>query len=230
MKIAIFAITLFLGVIASYKFLTSPITFASAESRTAEDAIVYNEITWQWKDGQDVWIMRQSHEGLTPKKENWDKLVITVKNEKTRFYQLAPGVNEFTGKEKEVPFKVSCFMCHPNGPRAIRPMEFNSLGEKIQVGLLNLRIKLYGKLENINSAQNQVGDVPFRHEGKISNTPLTLPACMKCHQDQGLFSRGFLTRQNGITIDFMVKNTHMPPFGDLSQKEQKYLKDFMDGF
>lgn len=229
-KVVLVAIILSSGVIAIYQLMSSPITFASAESRTLGRAIVYNEVTWQWKKSKDIWIMRQSHNGPKLHKGKWDKLVITVENQKTRFYQLESGKNEFTGTEKEVPFKVSCFMCHSNGPRAIRPMELESLKENIQVKLLNLRIKLYGKLENLNNTQNQVGDVPFRHTGKISNTPLNLSACMKCHQDQGFFSRGFLTRQNGVTIDFMVKNQHMPPIGDLKPEEQRYLKDFRDGF
>jgi hypothetical protein len=228
-KLIFSAVILLGGMIALYHFLQRPITFASAESRTSNDQIVYNEITWQWKDGKDIWIMRQSHDGIHTSKKKWDKLVIVVENHKSRFYQLAAGHNEYTGKEKEVPFKVSCFLCHSNGPWDIRPME-SSLLEKAQVGLLNLRIKLYGRLGNLNTQENQIGDVPFRHPGKISNAPLTLPACMKCHKEDGFFARGPLTRQNAVTVDFMVKNAHMPPIGEISAKERNYLKNFMDGF
>lgn len=223
------AVILLGGMIAIYHFLQRPITFASAESRTSNNGIVYNEISWQWKDGKDIWIMRQSHNGPHFQKDKWDKLAIVVQDKKTRFYQIEPGNNEFTGLEKELPFKVSCFMCHSNGPRAIRPMN-PTFSENVQAQLLNLRIKLYGKLEDLNTSENQVGDVPFRHPGKISNAHLDLPSCTKCHQDQGFFARGFLTRQNAVTVDFMVKNAHMPPIGSLSVKERNYLKNFMDGF
>ena len=228
MKNSIFIAAILLGgMVAIYQFMKRPLTFASAESRTSENAVVYNEITWQHKDGKDIWIMRQSHQGPKVHKEKWDRLAIVVDGNTNRFYQIEPGKNKFSGKE--VPFSVSCFMCHPNGPRAIRPLDANWI-EKVQAGLLNLRIKLYGKQVNINTNKNQVGDVPFRHPGKISNTPLTMPACMKCHQDEGWFSRGYLTRQNSITMEFMVRQEHMPPIGTLSEKERNYLKNFMDGF
>ncbi len=203
-----------------YSFLTSPILFQSAESQTTEGGPVFNEITWNLKDGKEVWSMRQSHGGKNLPREKWDSLSIVI-DKKARFIQMSP----LSGKKIE--YKVSCFMCHSNGPRAIRPVE-GSLGvsDTIKVNILNLRIKLYGRMESEGTA---VGKTPFRHKGNISNAPLELPRCTSCHKEEGFFSRGTLTRQNSITINFMVKNAHMPPFGELKPNEQEYLKNFMEG-
>ena len=164
--------------------------------------------------------MRQSHGGMNLPRDKWDSLAI-VMEKKANFIQLNPA----TGKRIE--YKVSCFMCHSNGPRAIRPVE-GSLGltDSLRVKILNLRIKLYGRVESEGTI---VGNTPFRHEGKISNTPLELARCTSCHKEDGFLSRGTLTRQNSITINYMVKNAHMPPFGELTPKEQQYLENFMEG-
>lgn len=203
-----------------YSFLSTPILFQSAESQTTEGGPVFNQITWNWKNGKEVWSMRQSHGGKNLPREKWDSLSI-VMDKKAKFFQLSP----LSGKKTE--YKVSCFMCHSNGPRAIRPVEGSlSVSDTIKVKLLNMRIKLYGRIKSEGLA---IGETLFRHEGKISNAPLELPRCTSCHNDEGFLSRGTLTRQNSITINFMVKNAHMPPFGELTPKEQQYLENFMEG-
>ncbi len=204
-----------------YSFLTAPILFQSAESQTIEGGPVFNEIQWSWKNGKEVWSMRQSHGGKNLSPEKWDKLSI-VMDKKATFIQMSPE------SEKKIEYKVSCFMCHPNGPRVIRPAEGSlTLTENLKVKMLNLRIKLYGRVE---SEGKTIGATPFRHEGKISNSPLKLPRCTSCHKEEGLFARGTLTRQNSLTINYMVKSAHMPPFGELTPKEQQYLENFMEGF
>ena len=203
-----------------YSFLTTPILFQSAESLTIEGGPVFNEIRWEYKNGKEIWSMRQSHGGKDLPKQKWDSLAI-VMDKKARFLQMKPETNE------RIEYKVSCFMCHPNGPRAIRPLEGTlSFTDKVKVKLLNTRIKLYGRVE---SEGVTIGKIPFRHKGVISNTTLELPRCSTCHKEDGFLARGALTRQNSITINYMVKNAHMPPFGELTPKEQQYLENFMEG-
>ncbi len=205
-----------------YSFLSSPIVIESAESRTVDGKPVFNEIQWKMSGGKEIWTMRQSHAGKTLPKKNWDSLSI-VMEDKAKFLQFDPA----TGKRME--YKVSCFMCHSNGPRAIRPAE-GSIGvlDQVKVSLLNLRIKLYGRVKA--EILPQIGETPFRHEGKISNAPLELPRCTKCHNETSFFARGTLTRQNSLTINFMVNKEHMPPLGSLSFRERQYLENFMNGF
>ena len=203
-----------------YSFLSSPILFQSAESQTIEGGPVFNEIKWGYRNGKEVWSMRQSHGGKNLSADKWDKLSI-VMGKKAVFSQRDPKT------DKLIEYKVSCFMCHPNGPRIIRPVEGSlNITDKVKVNLLNLRIKLYGRVKSDGVA---IGKIPFRHEGKISNTPLELARCTSCHKEDGFFARGTLTRQNSITINFMVKNAHMPPFGELTPKDQQYLETLMDG-
>lgn len=211
---------LFMGTFL-YSFLTSPILFQSAESLTTEGGPVFNEIKWEFKNGKEVWSMRQSHGGKTLPKEKWDSLAI-VMEKKANFLQLKPGSNE------RIEYKVSCFMCHPNGPRVIRPVDGSlNIADNIKVKILNMRIKLYGRIKSEGMA---IGKTPFRHEGKVSNNALNLSRCTSCHKEDGFLARGILTRQNSITIKFMLDRQHMPPFGTLSLQERAYLSAFMEGF
>lgn len=204
-----------------HSFLTSPVLIESAESRTLDGGPVFNEIKWSLENGKEIWTMRQSHGGKDLPKEKWDRLSI-VMEKKASFLQI----NE---KGERIEYRASCFMCHPNGPRAIRPVEGSlSLSENLKVKLLNLRIKLYGRVHP--ETLPQIGKTPFRHEGNLSNTPLTLSRCTSCHKDEGFFARGSLTRQNSITIAYMVEKEHMPPLGGLTSEERNYLENFMNGF
>ena len=96
----------------------------SLESKTKTGGDIYNKIKFIQKEKLDIWMMKQSHQGLS-NEEDWDRLAIVVdksiKPHKARFYQLESGPLMWTGKAKEIPYKVACFLCHSNGPRAIRP-------------------------------------------------------------------------------------------------------------
>lgn len=193
------------------------ISFPSEESRTDTGTVVWNKVSFSREEESDVWKMRQSHFGPDHPMKDWDELKIVVKGKKVEFFQLK--------NNREIPFKISCFQCHSNGPRVIRPDSTNQLSslEKAQITLMNLRIKSYGVLEAVNKPM-------FRREDKMSNAVLELPQCIRCHNQDGWFSRNYLTRQNAPTISFMVNKEHMPPIGDLSAKEKKYIVDFVNGF
>lgn len=214
-------VILIAGVIL-YHFITTPILIQSAESRTVEGKPVFNEIQWTWKSGKEVWTMRQSHGGKDLPKGSWDRLKIVMEDNQASFLQV-------NHKGQRIEYRASCYLCHSNGPRAIRPEEgTTTLSDQMKITLLNLRITLYGRVKGENLPQ--IGKTPFRHAGKISNAPLTLSRCTSCHREEGFFARGTLTRQNSLAIAFMVKKNHMPPLGELSPKEREYLENFMNGF
>ncbi len=72
---------------------------------------------------------------------------------------------------------------------------------------------------------------PFRHRGGKENEMLMVKTCLKCHSNEGFMARGYLTRQNSITIDFMIKNKLMPPLGiGLSAIEERQIRDFIGVF
>lgn len=193
------------------------ITFPSEESRTDTGTVVWNKVSFSRERDSDVWKMRQSHYGPSHPMEDWDELKIIVKAKRVEFFQLKSG--------REIPFKVSCYQCHSNGPRVIRPDHSNKLTfkEQAQITLMNLRIKSYGVLTSVNKPL-------FKHNDRMNNAVLKLPQCMSCHNQEGWFSRNYLTRQNAPTIRFMVNQQHMPPIGNISAAQKKYLEDFLNGF
>lgn len=210
---------------------SAPMRFRSAESLTLNGEPVFNEIQFIAQDNKDIWMMRQSHQGLELPSKKWDRLAIVVdRTDKTvKYYQLTPGKLTWSKKEVEVPLKVSCFMCHSNGPRLIRPhqdWQLTSL-EKAQILAMNLRIKTYGPLTTLD--HNRPGVTPLRLQGKIENSPLKLARCQECHNRDSFFGRGELTRQNAVTISYLVEKEHMPPIGSLSTQEKQYLKYFILG-
>ncbi len=104
------------------------IHFQSSESVTETGAPVFNEIRFYRQAAQDIWIMRQSHNGNTTDHTKWDRLAIVVtKNKKVkaaiastisqsatptstgaentakvaRFYQLVPG-SDIISDENEI--------------------------------------------------------------------------------------------------------------------------------
>ena len=204
-----------------YLFVTTPVMIQSAESRTRDGGPVYNEISWSYENGKEVWSMKQSHGGKDLPKKDWDRLRIIVDDTAT-FLQLDE-------KNERIEYRASCFLCHSNGPRAIHPVPGSvSLSDQMRIALFNFRIKLYGRVKA--NELPQIGSVPFRHAGRISNAPLNLSRCTSCHNEDGFLARGTLTRQNSITIAFMTKEKHMPPLGELSPEEKQYLENFMNGF
>lgn len=210
----------------------APVLIQSQESKTGEDRPVFNRISFQPGRDRDVWMMQQSHQGLTGDADLWDRIAIVVQHDARRtaeFYQLEPGALVFDQDEKAVAKKAQCFMCHPNGPRAIRPDQTNSQvkltrWDRFRVQIWNLRIKTYGRV--VAPVQNLEAD--FRMQSKPANELLTVTACTRCHSDDGLVRRGHLTKQNFMAIDFMLRNNLMPPPGFfLDEKDRQVIQQFI---
>ncbi len=221
-----------------YKTDSKEILIESLESKTVQALPVYNKIKYI-KDGErDIWMMNQSHSGRTDDRSKWERLAIVVEGHEVSFYQIESGLLEWSEdlKKRQVPYRVSCFMCHTNGPRTIRPTEGDvalSWSERVKLLFWNTKIKLYGRLHE--SAEMKEADLkretPFRHHGPLDDEPLNIQPCMKCHKENGFFARGVLTRQNRGTIQFMVQNKIMPPPGfSMTAQEEKNLNHFLRGF
>lgn len=215
------------------------VLFASLESKSTNNQIVYNEIKFFSDKNKDIWMMNQRHYGINTEKNKIDRLAIVVnKNKTTEFYQLLPGELVWSDDlpNKKIENRVSCFMCHSNGPRAIRPDDkYISLTfkEKIKIAAWNFRIKTYGPLRE---SQKQIASdldvkIPFRHRASLDNDEFPIQTCQKCHNNESIFGRGVLTRQNLLAIQFMLKNKIMPPLGmTLSDSETKKIDLFVKGF
>lgn len=220
------------------------ILIESEESKTKNLTSVFNKIKWISLPNQDIWMMNQSHYGVHATKDQWERLAIVIDKTKkpmtAKFYQLEPGPLEWSEdlKNKRTPYRASCFICHSNGPRAIRPVsksqEVNlSYKEKMRLVFWNLRIKTYGRIDYDKSHDQEdlSLETPFHLEGKSENAVLKVKTCTLCHKEDGFFARGVLRRQQTGTINSLVNNGHMPPPGFfLSPKEKRELKDFMRGF
>ena len=106
---------------------TSEIKIQSKESKTIDGFAVYNSIKLISEKNKDIWMMNQSHFGQNPDPTMLDRLVIIVdtstKPKSAEFYQLPSGKLEWSEdlRLQKIDYKVSCFMCHANGPRALRP-------------------------------------------------------------------------------------------------------------
>lgn len=227
----------------AYKANFESIFIQSLESKTKEGDSVFNKISWFPGEEKDVWMMNQSHHGVTATGSELDRLAIIVDKTTTpknvRFLQLKPGPLVWSEDliTQRVPYKVSCFMCHANGPRAIRPdydgLVKNDFSEKMKIFLLNLKIKTQGQIvENGQHVEeDKTLDIPFRHRSKIENDPLLVKTCTHCHNETGFFARGFLKRQNFLAINFMVNSGFMPPPGfSVTEKEKLQIKRFTEGF
>ncbi len=219
-------------------FFQNSLLIRSRESKTIENKPVLNEIKWFKFADKDIWMMNQSHDiDDNHFGKKWDRLAIVI-DKKTKpmsaqFFQLKPGPLEWSEDliKQQVAFKVSCFMCHANGLRVIRPTYSNWL-QTIKTFAWNLKIKSYGRV--IASSEHTKSDqrlkTPFRHQAKMDNEKLQVKLCLYCHKDSGIFARGFLTRQNFMTIKFMVDNKIMPPLGiPISNAEKLEIKKFIEG-
>ncbi|MCB9072883.1 MAG: cytochrome c [Bdellovibrionaceae bacterium] len=214
----------------------------SRESKTLTGQPVFNKIKWfRFKD-KDVWMMNQSHHGANAADSSWDRLAIVVDKTTSpkvaRFYQLAPGELRWTNNIPEQSMRVSCFLCHNNGPRALRPNWSSStvslsMADRIQVALWNTRMKFYGRI--VLSPEHDMRDKqqipPVRFRSLYENEHLMIKTCVMCHKDKGFFARGFLSRQQARTIQFMTESGEMPPVGfRLSDDEKQQLHRFLKGF
>lgn len=214
----------------------------SRESKTVNGDPVFNKIKWFSFKDKDVWMMNQSHHGSTANKDSWDRLAIvvdkTLSPKTARFYQLEPGPLEWKDDLEERSFKVSCFICHNNGPRAIRPnpeSSLTSLGvkDRLRISYWNLRIKLYGRVvaHATHDERDHFQKPPFRFRGSYANEPLQIAACTTCHKESGFMARGLLRRQQAPTIRFMLESGQMPPLGfPLTAQERQELETFLEGF
>jgi hypothetical protein len=210
----------------------------SQESRTLTDGPVFNRIKWISEPTRDIWLMQQSHEGVHA--ANWDRLAIVVDKTKSpkvaKFYQMQPGALTFE-PEKGKEFRASCFMCHSNGPRAIRPQIGSANAPitawgKAKIVLWNIRVKTYGRVlaDESHAVTDTHLKTPFRHSGVFENETLKVKTCVLCHQDGGWVKRGPLTRQNFIAIQVMVETGNMPPPGfHLAEEEKKQIREFVLG-
>ncbi len=211
----------------------------SLESQTIDQNPVFNKIKFDPGINRDIWMMNQSHYGARADSKDWERLAIVVdKSQNTAlFLQLPPGELKWTDDllNQQKNFRVSCFVCHASGPRAIRP-DFKgikvSMFDRVRLFIWNLRIKTYGPIKEHphHKHSDTKLDVPFRHRAQLDNETLNVRVCTKCHSGNGLLSRATLTRQNAITIKFMVEYGHMPPLGfAIDEIEKDQIKKFISG-
>lgn len=225
----------FLSTALASTFSESAIVIQSEESKTNRDGAVFNRISFRSEPTRDIWLMQQSHQGLTPEFHKWDRLTIVVDKIKTpyiaSYYEMQPGALDLdTEKAHQIQFLVSCFMCHNNGPRVIRP-EWTSteapltLSERMRIVYWNFKIRSYGRVDyNDELDHNEI----FRMGGHLENEKLEVHACTRCHSES---NQGVLTRQNSLTIKFMVERGYMPPRGyKLTEKDRKAINEFVAGF
>ncbi|MDH4468437.1 MAG: cytochrome c [Bacteriovoracaceae bacterium] len=223
---------------------STTITIESEESKTQNLTSVYNQIKWTSTATKDIWMMNQSHYGRFPKKDLWERLAIVIDKSKrpmiANYYQLSPGPLEWNDNlpAQRVAYRASCFICHNNGPRAIRPVFKSesaalSLSEKIKIIILNFRMKTYGRIkyDDGHNQEDLTLSTPFHYRSPRELEELQVKTCLRCHQEEGLFARGKLVRQQTGTIKHLVESGSMPPMGfSLSDKEKKQLTDFLRGF
>jgi hypothetical protein len=201
----------------------------STESQTNEFKEVYNQIKFVSSKNKDSWLMKQSHDGIHSK--NWDDLEIRIDKSQTP-YQVSYHQYK-NGKESE--YRASCYLCHANGPRLIRPNYQSQtaplpLKERLIIQAMNLRIKSYPRMETIkNDVIRRV--VPLKYEGNLESTSLTVRTCTFCHNTNTFWGRGELKRQQMNTITHLVKTQQMPPWPfKLNKNEQEQLDLYIRGF
>lgn len=185
----------------------------SIESKTADGKKIYNKIRFIAGEDKDVWLMDQNHPAL---KEGWDHLKIevdkTTKPYKAYYYQMDK-------KGKEVEYRVSCYMCHVNGPRAIRAnfaskKTKNNFWDMLTVFYWNLTIKHYGTIETPerNLLHGVVRKVPVKIQHPRYNKVVEPNSCSLCHGKESLMGRSELKSQHRATIMHLVNEGQMPPW------------------
>jgi hypothetical protein len=214
---------------------STPIAFQSLESKTTAGKPIFNRVAFYSSKNRDVWVMQQSHSGYYEMFEKWDRIAIVVdktKSPKTaQYYQLEPGDSVFEPSKKSS-LKVSCYICHANGPRAIRADYSGkklSVSNKLKLAVWNLRIKTYGKVI-VDDSPNTDSKVPLTMSQPFDNETLKVKTCVKCHSDSGLIARGTLKRQHFMSIKFLVETGEMPPPGiSLSESDRRQVLRFAQG-
>ncbi|MFT6631031.1 MAG: mono/diheme cytochrome c family protein [Bacteriovoracaceae bacterium] len=197
------------------------ILIESLESNTSDGKKVFNKIKLKVFPEKDIWFMSQNHNEL---KGDWDQLKITVdkrvKPYKAYFSQLKNG--------KEVEYRVSCYKCHANGPRAIRAnlkskIVDHSFLDRAQVIAWNFKIKHYGTVETPQNIRlgAKYRKVPLKYEGRVDNKVVNLKTCSLCHSEQSFLGRKNLVLQQKTTILHLVRSGEMPPWPFKLSKEDK---------
>lgn len=215
------------------EWLHSPILFDSKESKTKDFSTVYNRVSFTPGWSEDVWVMQQSHQGLDHQFKTWDRLMIRV--DKTQkpiqafFYQLKPDqITKPLEKIDHREFKVSCYTCHPSGPRAIRVdnqyMQSLGLFERIKIFILNTRIKLY--FAGIpKPGYPKIGSTPFKMEFEGINQSLNRKSCESCHKEGGV--RQPLQAHHWATAKHLVETGAMPPWPHtIHEEDKKFFQQF----
>lgn len=202
--------TLVLGVVMISE---DEILIQSKESKTQEGHAVFNKIKIETHGDQDIWTMRQSHNGLHAPMNEWDtiRIIVDKKSKLVRYQQLKGN--------QEIELKAACYTCHANGPRAIRP-DFDStkvtysLKDRITIAVMNLKMKSYGRVsinEESFKLHGNFREVPLKFFGKSDNSVLNVKSCTLCHNKDHFWGRGELVRQQAGTIGHLVKTGQMPP-------------------
>jgi hypothetical protein len=214
---------------------SEPILFKSLESATKTGSPVFNRVQFIPGWNQDVWMMQQSHQGLGPSFQIWDRLAIvldkTSKPYQAKFYQLSPGKLIHEPTPLLAPLKARCFACHSNGPRAIRP-DLSTQGvklsflERARIQLWNLRVKTYGRVDSLAGEETE-GGAPFRSKLPILAQPLKLKSCVRCHSKEGI--RKPLELEHLGTAHFLVHEGLMPPFPFRAHADDVKLLNTMTG-
>lgn len=198
----------------------------SIESKTAEGFHVYNKIQFIPGENKDIWLMKQNHNKL---KGQWDELKIevdkTTKPYQASYFQFEKGV--------ESEYRVACYRCHANGPRAIRPnykskLVENDFLDKLTILKWNLVIKHYGKIStpqdiHLNEKQRKT---PLKYMGKFDNRKIFAKTCNLCHGKDSYMGRSDLVMQQKGTILHLIRNGDMPPWPfKLSEDDIRELED-----
>lgn len=205
------------------------VTIESIESQTNDFNKVFNRIKFSSTKNLDSWQMKQSHDGIHALR--WDELEIKIDKSKTPYEVSYHQYKD--GKESE--YRASCYLCHANGPRLIRP-NFDSkfapldLKARLDIQAMNLRIKTYPRMKTVlNDKVKRV--VPLKYEGKLENGTLTVRTCSFCHNSNTFWGRGELKRQHVTTAEHLIKTKQMPPWPfKLDKKEEEQLDLYFRGF
>lgn len=227
-RISVFKIFIIFGVVGAYilhnlENYSKPIFIESLESRSIDGKPVINAINYSSKDGIETWTMKQNHHDG----KEWDDLKIIVNT------NYEPATAEYfqykNGVEQE--FRVSCFTCHANGPRLIRP-NFKSREAKLSlyergvISYWNLKIKHSGNIETPQDVTllDQFRKVPLKYEGRFDNKVIELESCNLCHGENSLMGRSAIEAQHQGTAKYLIESGEMPPlFFKISPEDKKFL-------
>lgn len=223
-----FKVCFLLGAVAMLSLLflenySQTITFESSESKNVNEVPVINTVGYKRENGVSTWSMQQNHHDG----KDVDDLKIIVQSKgahkEASFYQFKDNMNS--------EYRVSCFTCHANGPRAIRYNANSKVAkvnvlEEVVIAYWNLKIKHQG---TVNTKQNtqieqRARVVPLKFEGRLDTKAFKLESCSLCHGAGSIMGRAELQYQQLGTIKHLVETEQMPPlFFTVSKEDRDYL-------